>query len=314
MRHGIMVPLDGTQFAEAALPIAISLAKRDGLALQLVTVWQPTLPLYDTTGLLDQWEQSRRTERQDYMSHLAQQVESASGLHVSVEHLVGRPGEVLPTLAELNGLDLVVMTTYGRGLFGQAALGSVADQVLRKGTSPLVLVRPDEAAPDVNLTPAKPIRRILVPLDGSEVAETALQESVLMSGGEPTELVLLRLLAFPMAPADRDVVRAEKKAAEVYLQGIAERLTSWNCSVTTRAIEEASPWTGIVDFAESNAIDLIAMTTHGRGGAARLLLGSIANRVVRMSSVPVLLFHPERAAHPWKDSERLAGQTASRTG
>jgi nucleotide-binding universal stress UspA family protein len=139
-----------------------------------------------------------------------------------------------------------------------------------------------------------------------------LPKLLLMSGGEPTELVLLRLLAFPMAPADRDIVRAEKKAAEVYLKGIAERLTSWNCSVTTRAIEEASPWTGIVDFAEANAIDLIAMTTHGRGGAARLLLGSIANRVVRMSSVPVLLFHPEQAAHPWKDSERMAGQAASR--
>jgi nucleotide-binding universal stress UspA family protein len=297
-----MVPLDGTQFAEAALPIAISLAQRDGLALQLVTVWQPTLPLYDTTGLLDQWEQKRRTERLDYMTRIAREVEQASGLNVSVEHLVGRPGEVLPTLAELNGLDLVVMTTYGRGLFGQAALGSVADQVLRRGTSPLLLVRPDEESPQVDLKKVKPIRRILVPLDGSDVAETALQESVLTSRGEPTELVLLRLLAFPMAPADKEIVRAEKKAAEAYLEEIAKRLSSWNCRVTTRAIEEASPWTGIVDFAEGNAIDLIAMTTHGRGGAARLLLGSIANRVVRMSSVPVLLFHPERAAHPWRDA------------
>jgi nucleotide-binding universal stress UspA family protein len=307
-----MVPLDGTQFAEAALPIAMSLARRDGLALQLVTVWQPTLPLYDTMGLLDQWEQRRRTERLEYMTEIAQRVEKASGLHVSVEHLVGRPGEVLPTLAELNGLDLVVMTTYGRGFFGQAALGSVADQVLRKGTSPLLLVRPDEELPQSEIAPAEPIRRILVPLDGSAVAETALQESVLTSPTEPTELILLRVLAFPIAPADREIVRAEKKASEAYLEGIAKRLASWNCKVITRASEEASPWTGIVDFAEANAIDLIAMTTHGRGGAAKLLLGSIANRVVRMSSVPVLLFHPEQAAHPWADAEQPAEQAASR--
>jgi nucleotide-binding universal stress UspA family protein len=175
----------------------------------------------------------------------------------------------------------------------------VADQVLRRGTSPLLLVRPEESRLEGELEVAQPVRRILVPLDGSGIAEKALQESVLTSAGEPTELVLLRLLAFPMAPADREIVQAEKQAATAYLDGVAKRLASWNCRVTTRATEEASPWTGIVDFAEANAIDLIAMTTHGRGGAASLLLGSIANRVVRMSSVPVLLFHPEHAASPW---------------
>jgi nucleotide-binding universal stress UspA family protein len=126
---------------------------------------------------------------------------------------------------------------------------------------------------------------------------------------------LLRVLPFPLTPAERAVrevdgriVRAELKAAEAYLEGVARRLTSWNCVVTIRASDEASPWTGIADFAGANQYDLIAMPTHGRGGAARLLLGSVANRVVRGSTVPVLLFHPERAASPWRDMEQLAGQ------
>jgi nucleotide-binding universal stress UspA family protein len=313
MRNGIMVPLDGSRFAEAALPLAMELARRDGVPLQLVTVWEPVLPLYDPSGWLEQWERERHGERHKYMLEVAKSIEEASGCPVSVEYLKGRPGEVLPPLAELNGLDLVVMSTHARGPIAKATLGSVADHMVRKGTAPVLLVRPDETGSGA--AHAYRPRRILVPLDGSELAERALQESMLKGSGEDVEITLLRILAFPLTPAERavtevdgQIVRQELAAAKAYLARVAERLTAWNCRVTTRAIEDASPWTGIVDFAEREGIDLIAMTTHGRGGASRLLLGSIANRVIRTSSVPVMLFHPEKAASPWSQLERLAGQ------
>lgn len=318
MRDAIMVPLDGTRFAEAALPAALHLARRDDRPIMLVTVWQPTLPLYDT-GWLKQWESESSAQRYVYMAGIRHKVEEASGKPVSVEYLEGRPGDLLPPLPAAKGVSLVVMATHGRGAVARASLGSVADQMVRKGTAPVVLVRPDEAEPEVEIKPAGPFRRILVPLDGSEVSEKALQKSMLI-GAESAEITLLRVLAFPLpfvatdagiaVPVNPEVVRAEKEAAQAYLDRVAERLASWNCKVTTRVLEEASPWTGVLAFAEANHFDLIAMATHGRGGAARVLLGSVADRVIRSATVPVMLFHPERSPSPWKELERLAGQVA----
>jgi nucleotide-binding universal stress UspA family protein len=315
-----MVPLDGTRFAEAALPMAIHLARRDGVPVQLVTVWEPVLPLYDAAGWLEQWEREKHAERHRYLAEMAKRVAQASGQPVSVQYQRGRPGEVLPPLAGLNGLDLVVMATHARGPIARATLGSVADEMVRKGSAPVLLVRPEAAEHEheVEVASANPVRRILVPLDGSELAERALQESVLTGNGDVDEVTILRVLDFPLTPSERAttridgrIVRAEKAAAEEYLARVASQLSSWNARVIARALEAASPWTGIVDYASTNRIDLIAMTTHGRGGAARLLLGSIANRVVRTSGVPVLLFHPEKAASPWHDIERLAGQVTA---
>jgi nucleotide-binding universal stress UspA family protein len=244
-------------------------------------------------------------------------LEDASGCPVSVEFLEGRPGEVLPPLPELNGLDLVVMSTHARGPIAQATLGSVADQMVRKGTAPVLVVRPVESGDELLNSPGHAPRRILVPLDGSELSERSLQESVLCGAGEATEITLLRVLAFPLTPAERAVtqvggriVRQELAAAEEYLARVAARLAAWKTTVKTVAMEASSPWTGIVDYAARERMDLIAMTTHGRGGAARLLLGSIANRVIRLSTVPVLLFHPERAPSPWRELTGLAGQVS----
>jgi nucleotide-binding universal stress UspA family protein len=318
MRDAIMVPLDGTRLAEAALPAAIHLARRDDRAIMLVTVWQPALPLYDT-GWVHQWESERRAERYMYMSSISRKVEEASGKPVSVEYLDGRPGDILPPLPAAKGIGLVVMATHGRGAIARASLGSVADQMVRKGTAPVLLIRPDEAEPEVKIEAGGPFRRILVPLDGSDVSEKALQKSMLI-GSERAEITLLRVLAFPLPfvatdagiaiPVNPEVVRAEKEAAQAYLDRVAERLASGSCKVTTRVLEDASPWTGVVKFAEANDFDLIAMATHGRGGAARMLLGSVADRVIRSATVPVMLFHPERSPSPWKELERLAGQVA----
>jgi nucleotide-binding universal stress UspA family protein len=314
MRNGIMVPLDGTAFAEAALPAAIYLARRDHVPIQLVTVWESILPLYDTAWA-GRWEREEHRQRHRYLNEMVQKVEKESGVPTTVEYLKGRPGEVLPPLAELNGLDLVVMSTHGRGPLARASLGSVADQVVRRGTVPVLLIRPDESGHLGELGATHPLRRILVPLDGSDVAEKALQESILTSRAEPAEITLARFLPFPLTPGERagievdgEFMRAEAASAQAYLDKVAQRLSSWNCSITTRVVEDASPWTGIADFAAAQGMDLIAMSTHGRGGAARLLLGSVANRVIRNSIVPVLLIHPEKAASPWQDVERLAGQ------
>jgi nucleotide-binding universal stress UspA family protein len=316
----IVVPLDGTRFAEAAIPDALQLARRLDLSLGLVTVWQPLLPLFDPSSALEVWERDAYEARRRYVTDLAGRLEEVSGKPVSVECLLGRPAEVLTSLTERDGLQLVVMATHGRGPVLRASLGSVADQVVRNGKAPVLLIRPEEEAPEVELAPSPPYRRILVPLDGSDLAETALQRSLLFKEGEPVELTLLRVVAFPqpladgvgsLAPVlDAEILGAERDAARAYLDRVAARLRPWGCRISTRVLEDASSSAGIIDYALSNRMHLIAMATHGRGGASRLLLGSVADKVIRNSVVPVLLFHPERAPNPWHDLERLAGQIA----
>jgi nucleotide-binding universal stress UspA family protein len=210
------------------------------------------------------------------------------------------------------------MATHGRGPLLRAGLGSVSDQVVRKGNVPVLLVRPDgdEARARVPLAPAAPLRRVLVPLDGSEAAETALDRSLLAGESETIALTLLRVVSFPVAMlpgggfppgAYESIVDAERSAAQRYLDGVAERLAPWGWRIGTAVVEERSAWAGILEYASSHEVDLIAMATHGRGGAQRLLLGSVADKVIRASTIPVLVSHPERA-EPSHDVERLAGQ------
>jgi nucleotide-binding universal stress UspA family protein len=242
MHNAILVPLDGTSFAEAALPVAMSLARRDHLPLRLVTVWEPYLRLYDVSGALALLEREQHRQRHRYMAETARRVQEASGRPVAVEYHKGLAGEILPALPGTGEVDLVVMSTHARGPLARMTLGSVADRMVRHCPAPVLLVRPDDLTRAVRLEPGPSLRRIVVPLDGSELAERALQESVLTSPREPVEITLLRVLAFPLTPAERAVkavdgriVRAERVRAEAYLESVARWLEPWNCRVTIRA-------------------------------------------------------------------------------
>ena len=334
MHNGIMVPLDGTRFAEAALPLAMGLARRDGVALRLVTAQEPLLPLIEQTHAESPWlgvsKQQECEERWRYMANMLRTVSAASGLKVTVEYLDGRPEEVLPRFARENHLDLVVMSTRARGPFMRTWLGSVADRMVRMGNTPVLLVRPDAgrsegAQPSRALVPAIPFRRILVPLDGSEVAEAALQKEVLAGvEGEATEVTLLHvigLLGPTIAPAAsttpqifRQLVGSDKAATDAYLTRMAERVARWGCSVKTRITDDPSPWGGIVNFARDHRPDVIALATRGRGEAARMLMGSTADGVVRTSPVPVLLFRPDAVGKTRKDEEVRAEQVTQLAG
>jgi nucleotide-binding universal stress UspA family protein len=316
MIQKIMVPLDGTRFAEAALPYAMYLAKRDGAALQLATVWQPLPVLIETREWqkqLDEWEESRRTEDRRYLTEVARRAGKALGRTVSVRYMLGRPAEELASQAEESRVDLMVMATHGRGTANRMWLGSVADGCVRGGTVPVLLVRPRENLPEVEIAPARPFHKILVPLDGSTLAERALRKS-LLAGSSPatTEITLLAVVGFPVpmptpeggvALDSQDLLAAQKESAESHLRRMAEHIAPWGCKVTTRVIVGTVTWQAIVDFAAAGEYDLIAMATHGRGGAARFLLGSVADKVMRSSPVPTLLFHPSVGSGRREDAQ-----------
>lgn len=321
MFRTIMVPLDGTRFAEAALPTAMYFAKRYGAPLELVRVWQPA----PTIGFMpesanDLPEVERESQENDrrYTAAVAKKVQDAVGSEVSVRYLVGQPASELARRALAGDCDLVVMSTHAHGPITRAFVGSVSDRVMRTASVPLLLIRPGDATPEVELAPSPPFRRVLVPLDGSPLAETALDDSLLdCLEAEKSEITLLHVTGFPAGPSHIGYeVVAEPGArvwedstdAEAYLSSVAEPLAaSWGFRVTTRVVVSATTGAAIVDFAKSNGNDLIAMATHGRGGAARLILGSVADTVVRTSPVPTLLYP---AAHSDKGRARVKTKEA----
>jgi nucleotide-binding universal stress UspA family protein len=305
MIQRIMVPLDGTRFAEAALPYAMYLAKRDGAALQLATVWEASPTLFESGDWMTQveiWEEEKRAESRRYLTEMARRVGEALGRSVSIKYMLGRPEDELARVAAESGIDLIVMATHGAGPVNRVWLGSVADRCVRKGSVPVMLIRPDDAVLETAIAPAEPFRRILVPMDGSTLAERALKKSLLLgSGPRTTEITLLAVVGFPVPVAtpeggmvldSEELLKAQMEAAAGHLTRMANHIAAWGCKVSTCVVTSPVTWEAIVNFAKARSYDLIAMATHGRGGAARFLLGSVADKVMRSSPVPTLLFHP----------------------
>jgi nucleotide-binding universal stress UspA family protein len=300
MYRTVLVPLDGSAFAEHALPLALSIASRAGAALRLVRVHVPAATRYrdsELAGSLDLDELVRKEERA-YLDEVSGRVVQASGLRPGTTLLDGRIADVLYEQGVATGVDLVVMATHGRGPLSRLWLGSVADELVRRLPTPLLLVRPGETAPDFAHPPA--VRHVLIPLDGSALAEGILGVAVelgrllqadytLLRVVEPVIVADARLGGNAASGLDLSLLQALQSGAQAYLERVAERLRSSSVRVQTRVVTNRWAAGAILEEAGAHAMQLIALATHGRRGLGRLLLGSVADKVVRGASVPVLL-------------------------
>jgi nucleotide-binding universal stress UspA family protein len=214
MYRSILVPVDGSTFAEHALPLALSLARHSGASLHLFHVVQPLASVYSEAPLFVESEcdlEARIQERmRTYLDELAGRLAKRWSAVVTSSLLAG---EVVPSFlahtAETKP-DLVVMTTHGRGPLGRFWLGSVADELARVLPVPLLLVRPQEKAePDLETEP--PLRQILIPLDGSKLAEQIVRPAIELGRLTRAGFTLLRvvkpapLVAFPTGSPMLDV-------------------------------------------------------------------------------------------------------------
>jgi nucleotide-binding universal stress UspA family protein len=304
MYRNLLVPLDGSTFGEHALPVACSIAQRSGAMLHLAHVHMLNDPIY-IEGMpvidADLHSLARQHERV-YLERIRDNLESSCGLSVMCANLEsdGSIAGSLAHYAHANAIDLVVMTTHGRGGLARAWLGSVADALVRSSTAPLFLLRPGDGAPELARTP--PLKRILIPLDGSRLSEQILE--VALELGEPAqaEYILLRVVEpmvfagyAPLAQVSRlDVQLSQELLAEAqrYVAGVAERMRAAGHQVQARALLTEQVAVTILEEARQQEADLIAMSTHGRGGLARLLVGSVADKVVRGAALPVVLARP----------------------
>jgi nucleotide-binding universal stress UspA family protein len=290
MLRRILVPLDGSPFANAALPTAITLARRTGGEVRLLHVVEvpPALAYPEYRAEDHAWADG-------YLADLARTQGADARVGTSVRE--GRILDEIQKEAAAWSAKLIVMTTHGRGGVSRLWMGSVADRCVRSSSVPVLLVRPHEKpdAPAPDFAPA----RVVVPLDGSPLAESALPWGAALAKAFGARVVLLRGISnfggFDAAylALDRQRFEGDRTEAGAYLEERAAAVRSAGVEVETRVLTEPSLAEAI---AARGADEIIVMTTHGRGGLDRAVFGSMADKVVRSASCPVLIVRPPRSA------------------
>ena len=294
--HRIMVPLDGSRFAESVLPIALAISRRTGAPLHFVMVQEP-IPSF----AYDEWEARSREWSEGYLENAVARAAERTEADVTSVLLTGRVAESLEDEAEARQVDLVVMATHGRGMLSRAWLGSVTASFVHHTDLPVLLVRPDESE-EVDLSADWTPEKVLVPLDGSDLSERAMDHAVELGSLFMAAYHLVRVVPYPMDIAssylphtvqmNQGLVEEAKAVAIDYLEGRAAALRERDLQVTTGVMVDAQPGHGILKEAEAEGCDFIAMATHGRSGLTRAILGSASDKVLRGTHVPLLLHRP----------------------
>jgi nucleotide-binding universal stress UspA family protein len=314
MYRSILVPLDGSTFGEHAVPWAATIARRAGAKMTLAHVHEPASVLYGEGAVMlsDELDTHARGQKQLYLDHVVGRLYGGAAMTAEARMLEGGVVEAIHEYVNKNHIDLVVMTTHGRGPMGRFWLGSAADKLVRRLNVPLLLVHPAATTPD--LTEERAVHHILIPLDGSELAEGIITPATSLGESMQSDYTLLRVVrpVHPTLPYTEGLSVAQMageildrietlqgevlKEAQGYLTGVAEKLRARSIGVRTRVAVEEHPASAILQEAGTCGADLIAIETHGRGGLIRLVLGSVADKVLRGSTIPVLVHHPSGEA------------------
>lgn len=306
MLKSILVPLDGSRFSESSLPLATELARAAGAKLYPTLVHLPYEPDQLLASTPFQFEgvdmaeyDAHRLERDgEYMAELGGRI-SRDGVCVEARVLEGRSvADALAGHAAVVAADLILMASHGHSGVSRAWLGSVADQLVRHSVTPLLVTRPGEQA-----GPGSPVvTRILVPLDGSDLAESALGPAADLARATGAHITLVHVIAIitvlgpRILPLVQHELEPELERAAAYLERVAARLRADGLHVETRAVHGKTPALALAEMAVKLDVDVIAMASHGYGGLKRALLGSVADKLLRVSSRPVLIARPAAVA------------------
>jgi nucleotide-binding universal stress UspA family protein len=300
----LVVPLDGSPFAEQALPVATAIAHAARARLRLVLVHQLPPPPQDreTAKLYVSVELAVRRSQRDYLRATASRLRERHGVQVTTVLLDAPVGPTLASWIHDIDADLVVMTTHGRGAVGRVLHGSVADQLVRALDVPVLLIRPDAEGGGAD-SPWTP-REIVVGLDGSRQAEAALPPAETLARTLSIPLTLVQViqplvaatdpaLPFPME-YDQRITEVRRREALDYLENVARRLRGDGNTASAVAVVHYSPAETLLELGRPERGSLLALGTRGRGGVKRLMLGSVADKLVREAAVPVLVVPPAR--------------------
>ena len=303
MLRSLLVPLDGTRFSEYALPLAEGVARATGAALHLAHVHVPHPPVallsntqFHFEGLdLDDYEtQDRRLERH-YLAAMAERVGREADAPVDTALLEGEVPATLNRYCQEVGADAVVLATHSRTGARRAWMGSVAEALIRAGNVPVLTVHAEETG---DVGPPLQISNILVPLDGSDLAEGVLPAVTELAMCCDARITLLHILTHRhpapggMVPALPEQWSKALDRGEEYMDGVAGRVRGRGLRADTVVLAHPNPAEAIREVAEESRADLVAMATHGYTGLRRVLFGSVAEVVLRHGTIPMLIVRP----------------------
>jgi nucleotide-binding universal stress UspA family protein len=297
----ILVPLDGSAFAERAVETARSIAARLNAGVEFVTVHEPEIPPSRMGGAPvrdTRLDDDLRASLRNYITRIETAERARSALPVTSAFREGAVADEVVAQVSAGGATLVVMTTHGRGGLERLWLGSVADRVIRSATVPVLLVRSEDAG-------VAPLDRVVVAVAGSDEderivatviefvdmarARITLAHAVLPA---PTILALDTAVGPPpneMAGVPVPDVSERLHAAQRYLEWMAGPLRAGGAVVDTRVVHAGSASRVILDIAKDVGADLIAVGTAARAPVARMFMGSVADKIVRSASCSVLV-------------------------
>jgi nucleotide-binding universal stress UspA family protein len=283
MFHNILVPVDETTFAEAAVPWALA-AAGPGTTLQIVHAhcFPPPTSMVVCDPNLDQ---TLLIQEDQYLEELAARVRGVMpkiAITTRNADLCCVPAETLAFTARQACADLVVMATHGRGPLARFFFGSVSDLLIRLSPAPVLFVRPDEGQTHVNLSIRPRLEQLVVPLDGSAFAEQVLKPAVSLAAAFGCRCTFVYIVD---KTADTSGERPE-----AYLDRIVRSIPS-EVVARSEIIRNCSAVKAILATSGSDPGTGIALATHGREGVSRLLHGSVADELVRRAVGPVLVLH-----------------------
>jgi nucleotide-binding universal stress UspA family protein len=303
-RH-VLVCLDRSEAAEAALPLATHLALTDGARLTLLHVLETPADVaaVRTTDPLE-WEVARQ-EATAYLEHAAEQ---ARARDVVTEAVVaeGVAAQQVAALAEEFGADLIVLSTYGEGGGGLWDLGGTARKILALARGTILIVPPPVAALPAHV----PLRRILVPLDGSLRGESVLPTALRLARANGAEVVVAHVVADPIRSEiladDEDLELAHRLAdrgalrAEHYLNRVRAQLTAGAVRARAALCRCNDHREGLVGLAAAEGASLVVVSAHGSVCNARRRFGTVTSYLIARCAAPVLVIQdlPVMATQP----------------
>ena len=303
MIERIVVPLDGSMTAEAILPQVRRVLYRNDSEIILVMAVDP--PMVDNVVIVD--EETPAAARE----YLLGQGERLAQQGVRVRHIVrvGSPVSVILDVVESEKATMIALATHGASGMKRLMFGSVAERVLRQSPVPVLLVRPFwsyDLAP-AGATEVRPVRNLLVPVDGTKRTLESLPGIVEFARLFETRVLLLRILEGDESATVEgpDLVRAREE-----LEEIAKALESKGVE-TIQLLERGNPVDRILTTIAERNIDLVAMATHGRSGLSRLREGSVTEQVLRNAKIPLLVTRvaePRKTASGVKVREEVSGK------
>lgn len=286
MFNRLLVPLDGSELAERALPMALNLLPATGGEIILLTVPAVHPVSHANYGGFnwlypEQAIQLAEGQGQAYLAHAAERY-AREGVTFRQEVIEGDPASVIVDVAGQRRMDAIVMTTRGYSGLTRWTLGSVSEKVMRAAPSPVVIVRE-----------ARPLKQILVPLDGSEHAERALPHAFWLARQNNARLTLLYVVEpfvalmpstlgweHMSAQVDETANEALARQAAEYMETIALRYSTVDF-LAEAVVRHGATAETILQYAGEIGADLIAMATHGRTGLRRWVYGSVTEKVLR---------------------------------